>query len=153
MIKVNVLSEDKSWSKKLKKKEIFFNNLCKFFPKKFLFINKKVYLTLLLSNNKNIKKLNKRFRNKNKHTDILSFPFHQKSKKLKETYLGDIIISFNYMNKSKNLSTYNFKEKVAKIFIHGFLHLLDFDHIKNKDYTKMLKEEQKIFKSVQKLIN
>ena len=153
MIKVNVLSEDKSWSKKLKKKEIFFNNICKFFPKKFKFINKKVYFTLLLSNNKNIKKLNKRFRNKNKHTDILSFPFHQKSKKLKEIYLGDIIISINYMNKSKNLSTYDFKEKVAKIFIHGFLHLLDFDHIKKKDFIKMLNQEQKIFESVQKFIN
>ena len=47
MIKVNVLSEDKSWSKKIKKKEIFFNNLCKFFPKKFQFVNKKIYLTLL----------------------------------------------------------------------------------------------------------
>ena len=153
MIKVNVLSEDKSWSKKLKKKEIFFNNICKFFPKKFQFINKKVYFTLLLSNNKNIKKLNKRFRNKNKHTDILSFPFHQKSKKLREIYLGDIVISINYMNKPKNLSTYDFKEKVAKTFIHGFLHLLDFDHIKKKDYIKMLNEEQKIFRSVQKFIN
>ena len=153
MIKVNVLSEDKSWTKKLKKKEIFFNSLCKFFPKKFQFINKKVYLSVLLSNNRNIKKLNKRFRNKNKHTDILSFPFHQKTKRLKEIYLGDIIISFNYMNKSKNLSTYNFKEKVAKIFIHGFLHLLNFDHIKKKDYIKMLNEEQKIFKSIQKFIN
>ena len=153
MIKVNVLSEDKSWSKKLKKKEIFFNKICKFFPKKFQFINKKVYFTLLLSNNKNIKKLNKRFRKKNKHTDILSFPFHQKSKKLKEIYLGDIIISINYMNKSKNLSTYDFKEKVTKIFIHGFLHLLDFDHIKKKDYIKMLNQEQKIFESVQQFIN
>ena len=153
MIKVNVLSEDKSWSKKLKKKEIFFNKICKFFPKKFQFINKKVYFTLLLSNNKNIKKLNKRFRKKNKHTDILSFPFHQKSKKLKEIYLGDIIISINYMNKSKNLRTYDFKEKVTKIFIHGFLHLLDFDHIKKKDYIKMLNQEQKIFESVQQFIN
>ena len=153
MIKVNVLSEDKSWSKKLRKKEIFFNNLCKLFPKKFQFIKKKIYLTLLLSNNINIKKLNKKFRNKNKHTDILSFPFHQKSKKLNEIYLGDIIISFNYMNKPKNLSTYHFKQKVAKIFIHGFLHLLDFDHIKKKDYIEMFNQEQKIFKSVQKFIN
>tara|TARA_B100001559_G_scaffold163739_1_gene137293 strand:- start:225 stop:686 length:462 start_codon:yes stop_codon:yes gene_type:complete len=153
MIKVNVLSEDKSWSRKLKKKELFFNKLCKFFPKRFQFINKKIYLTLLLSNNRNIKKLNKRFRNKNKHTDVLSFPFQQKSKKLKEVYLGDIIISYNYMNKSKNLKTYNFKENVVKIFIHGFLHLLDFDHIKKKDYIKMLNQEQKIFKSVQKFIN
>ena len=153
MIKVNVFSEDESWSKKLKKKEFFFNNICKFFPKKFQFINKKVYFTLLLSNNKNIKKLNKRFRDKNKHTDILSFPFHQKSKKSKEIYLGDIIISINYMNKYNNLSTYDFREKVAKIFIHGFLHLLDFDHIKEKDYIKMLNQEQKIFESVQKFIN
>ena len=153
MIRVNVLTEDKSWSKKLKKKEIFFNSLCKSFPKKFQFINKKVYLSLLLSNNRNIKKLNKRFRNKNKHTDILSFPFHQKTKKLKEIYLGDIIISFNYMNKPKNLSSYYFKKKVIKIFIHGFLHLLNFDHIKKGDYLKMVNEEQKIFKSVQEFIN
>ena len=138
--------------KEIKKKEIFFNNLCKYFTKKFRFINKKVYLTLLLSNNRNIKKLNKTFRNKNKHTDILSFPFHQKNK-IKETYLGDMIISFNYMNKPKNLNIYAFREKVVKIFIHGFLHLLNFDHIKNKDYKKMFNEEQKIFKSVQKFIN
>jgi len=153
MIKVNVLSEDKSWAEKIKKKEIFFNNLCKFFPKRFQFVNKKIYLTLLLSNNKNIKKLNKKFRNKNKHTDILSFPFHQKSKKMREIYLGDIIISVNYMNKSKSLNTTNFKEEVVKTFIHGFLHLLDFDHIKKKDYIKMFNEEQKIFKSVKKFIN
>ena len=152
MIKINVLSEDNSWSKKLKKKEIFFNKICKYFPKKFQFINKKVYLTLLLSNNVNIKKLNKIFRDKNDHTDILSFPFHQK-KKAKEIYLGDIIISYNYMDKPKELSTYLFKEKVIKIFIHGFLHLLDFDHIKETDYIKMRNEEKKIFKSVQKFIN
>ena len=153
MIKINVLSEEKSWTKKLKNKEIFFNNLCKLFPKKFKFLNKKIYLTLLLSNNKNIKKLNKKFRNKNKHTDILSFPFKQKQKKFKEDYLGDIIISYNYMNKPKNLNTYDFKEKVTKIFIHGFLHLLGFDHIKKKDYLKMFGEEEKIFKSVKKIIN
>ncbi len=153
MIKINVISEEKSWSKKLKKKRIFFNSLCKHFPKKFKFINQKVFLTLLLSNNMNIKKLNKIFRNKNKHTDILSFPFNKKLKNSKEIYLGDIIISFNYMNKPKYLDSRAFKEKVVKIFIHGFLHLLNFDHIKNKDYFKMVKEEKKIFKSVQKFIN
>ena len=153
MININVFSEEKAWSKRLKNKDLFFKKICKAFPKKYKFSNKKVSFTLLLSNNKNIKKLNKRFRNKNKHTDVLSFPFHQKSKKLNEVYLGDIIISFNYMNKSKNLSIYDFKEKVVKIFIHGFLHLLDFDHTKKKDYIKMLNQEQKIFKSVQKFIN
>ena len=37
---------------------------------------------------------------------------------------------------------------MVKIFIHGFLHLLGFDHIKDKDYKKMLKEEERIYKSV-----
>ena len=153
MIKVNVFSEEKSWIKKIKKKEIFFNNLCRFFPKKFRFTKKKIYLTLLLSNNKNIKKLNKKFRNKNKHTDILSFPFQKYSKNSKEIYLGDIIISFNHINKPRNLSNYEFRKKLTKIFIHGFLHLLGFNHIKDKEYKMMLYEEKKIFKSVQKVIN
>ena len=153
MIKINVLSEDKSWSKKIRNKEIFFNKICKFFPKKYRFINKKIYVTLLLSNNTNIKKLNKRFRNKNKHTDILSFPFNETINDFNEVYLGDIIISFNYMNKPKNLNTRKFKEKVTKIFIHGFLHLLGFDHNKKNEYKLMFNEEQRIFKSIQKSIN
>ena len=152
MIKVNVLSEENSWSKRIKKKEDLFNKVCKSFPKKFRFLNKKVYLTLLLSNNKSIKRLNKRFRNKNRHTDVLSFPFKEKSKQTKEVYLGDIIISFNYMNKPKNLKLNLFKDKVVKTFIHGFLHLLSFDHIKLNDYKKMFKEEQKIYQSVIKKI-
>ncbi len=152
MIKVNVLTEEKSWSKKIKKKEIFFNQLCKHFPKKFKFINKRVYLTLLLSNNSNIKRLNKKFRKKDKHTDILSFPLKKKIKNFKEIYLGDIIISLNYMNKPKNISKYDFKEKVTKIFIHGFLHLLNFNHVKEKEYQIMFREEQKIFRSVKKIL-
>ncbi len=152
MIKINVLSEEKSWTKKIKKRNLFFNDLCKYFPKEYRFANKKIFLTLLLSNNKNIKKLNKEFRNKNKHTDILSFPFNQKIKSLKEFYLGDIIISFEYMNHPKNLDSHNFKINVIKTFIHGFLHLLGYDHKKNKEFKKMSYKENKIFKSVQKFI-
>ena len=80
MININVFSNEKAWSKRLKKKELFFKKICKAFPKKYKFIDKKVSLTLLLSNNKNIKKLNKDFRNKDKTTDILSFPFSKKMK-------------------------------------------------------------------------
>ena len=153
MIKVNVLSEENSWAKKITKSEELFNKVCKNFPKKFKFINKKVYLTLLLSNNQKIKILNKKFRKKNKHTDILSFPFEKKITSKKEIYLGDIIISFNYMNNPKNLDKNNFKKKTIKIFIHGFLHLLGYDHNKDKNFENMLKEEKKIFKSVEKLFN
>ena len=153
MISINVFSEEKAWSKRLKNKDIFFKKICKAFPKKYKFLNKKVTFTLLLSNNKNIKKLNKFFRKKNKSTDILSFPLDKKIKISKNTYLGDVIISYNYLDKPSSQDLKSFKEKVAKILIHGFLHLLGFDHKKNKDYFKMLKEENLLFKSVQSKIN
>ena len=153
MININVFSEEKAWSKRLKNKDIFFKKICKAFPKKYKFLNKKVTFTLLLSNNKNIKKLNKVFRKKNKSTDILSFPLNKKVKISKNTYLGDIIISLNYLDKPRSQDLKSFKEKVTKLFIHGFLHLLGFDHKKNKDYSKMLKEENLLFNSVQSKIN
>jgi|TARA_B110000467_G_C18165664_1_gene392235 probable rRNA maturation factor len=148
MISIEVFSEEKAWSKKIKKKELFFKEICNFFPRKYQFPNKKINLTLLLSNNKYIKKLNKNFRKKNKSTDILSFPLVKKTSISKKTYIGDIIISYNFMDKPKSQNIKSFKEKVIKTFIHGYLHLLGFDHIKNKDYRKMLIEEEKIFKSV-----
>ncbi len=139
--------------KKIKKKEFFFNLICKSFPKKYKFSKKKLFITLLLSNNNSIKKLNKKFRNKDKPTDILSFPFETKIKQNKQLYLGDIVISYNFMDKPKSQSLNLFKDKVIKTFIHGMLHLLGFDHIKLKDYKKMLKEEQNIYQSVIKKIN
>ena len=153
MISVNVFAEEKAWSKKLKDKDIFFKKICRAFPKKYKFLNKKVTFTLLLSNNKNIKKLNKVFRKKDKPTDILSFPLDKRIKISKHTYLGDIIISYNYLDKPKSQDSKLFKEKVIKIFIHGFLHLLGFDHKKNKDYDKMLREENLLFQSVKLKVN
>ena len=97
--------------------------------------------------------MNKNFRKKNKSTDILSFPFSRKVKISKKTYLGDIIISYNFVNKPKAQKLKFFKEKLIKIFIHGFLHLLNFDHKKDKDYKKMLREEQRIYQSVISKIN
>ena len=153
MIRVEVFSEEKAWSKKLKKKELFFKEICKLFPRKYRFPAKKITFTLLLSNNKCIKKLNKNFRNKNKPTDILSFPLSKKTLISKKTYIGDVIISYNFMDKPRSQNIKNFKEKVIKTFIHGFLHLLGFDHIKNKDYERMFSEEEKIYKSVISKIN
>ena len=150
MINVNVFSEEKSWSRKLKKKEVFFNKVCKAFPKKYKFIKRKVSFSLLLSNNKRIKKLNKNFRNKNKPTDILSFPFFDKKNlnknlKSKKFYLGDIVISYkDFIKKNKN----DIKNGYIKIFIHGFLHLLNFDHKSDKDFKVMNSIENKIFQKV-----
>ena len=152
MISIDVVSESNLWSKKIKKADVFFNTLVQVFPKKYRFIKKKVNLTILLSNNKNIKKLNKKFRNKNKSTDVLSFPSEKKLDIKKSPYIGDIVISYEFMNKPKALSTPEFKNKVTKIFIHGFLHLLGYDHIKLKDFKVMLIEEEKIYQTIKKKI-
>ncbi len=153
MISVEVVSEEENWSKKIKKADIFFKLICKSFPKKYQFLNKKISLTLLLSNNRSIKKLNKKFRKRNKPTDVLSFPFESKIKIKNKIYLGDMVISYNFMDKPKNQKVSLFKVKVIKTFIHGFLHLLGFDHIKSRDYKKMFREEQNIYQSVVKKIN
>ena len=152
MISIDVVSENDLWNKKIKKMDIFFNSLAKVFPKKYRFNKKKVSLTILLTNNKIIKKLNKKFRNKNKATDILSFPSQKKINIKKSPYIGDIAISYEFMNKPKALSTLEFKNKVTKIFIHGFLHLLGYDHIKLKDFKVMLIEEEKIYQTIKKKI-
>ena len=149
MINIDVVSESNLWGKKIKKLDLFFNSLVQIFPRKYRFIKKKVSLTVLLSNNKNIKKLNKKFRNKNKSTDVLSFPAEKKLNIKKSPYIGDIIISYEFMNKPKALSALEFKNKITRIFIHGFLHLLGYDHIKLKDFKEMLIEEEKIFKTIE----
>ena len=92
--------------------------------------------------------MNKKFRNKNKSTDVLSFPSEKKLNIKKSPYIGDIVISYEFMNKPKVSSTLEFKDKVIKIFIHGFLHLLGYDHIKLKDFKKMIIEEEKIYKAI-----
>ena len=151
MIKVDIVSDNDQWNKRIKKKT-FFKSLTKFFPKKYKYIGKKIFITILLSNNKNIKKINKKFRNKNKATDILSFPNEEKFNKEKSTYLGDIVISYDYINRPKTLNDYDFKHKLIRIFIHGFLHLLNYDHIRLKDFKRMLKEEEKIFNNLESKI-
>ena len=153
MINVNVFSEEKAWSKKIKKKTQFFKKICKSFPKKHKFLKQNVTLSLLLSNNKKIKKLNKNFRNKNKSTDVLSFPFSKKITMKKNIYIGDIIISYNFVDKPRSQKLKVFEQKLIRIFIHGFLHLLGFDHFKNKDFKKMLKEEEKIYQTIISKIN
>ena len=112
MINIEVVSESNLWNKRIKKKKLFFNSLTSFFPKKYRFSKKKLNLTILLSNNKNIQKLNRKFRGKNKPTDTLSFPFEKKFNIKKSSYLGDIIISYEFLQTPKVLDNLEFKKKV-----------------------------------------
>ena len=151
MIKAEVLVDNSAWKKKITNSSKLFNRILKNLPKKYSFKNKKTIVTVLLSNNLKIKQLNKIFRKKNKPTDILSFPIKKKVNN-KIFYLGDIIISYEFMNKPKKINFIEFKEKVVRIFIHGFLHLMGYNHKKNKDFEKMNKEEIKLYNLVKNKI-
>ena len=93
-----------------------------------------------------MKKLNKKFRKKNKSTDVLSFPDHYKInselKKKKKIYLGDIAVSYEVIEKRSKKNS--FFLEFDKVWIHGFLHLLGYNHIRSKDYFKMNRIENKI---------
>ena len=151
MIKVNVEVNGKSWHKKIKHPKKYFNQKLKKISKIVdLFKNKNVTFTILLTNSFNMKKLNKTFRKRNKSTDILSFPsFSPKSLKLtkeKKIYIGDLAASYEIINlRSKKK---NFFTEFDKVWVHGFLHLIGYDHIRIKDYYKMNKIEKRILNSI-----
>tara|TARA_B100001750_G_C15425817_1_gene555439 strand:+ start:404 stop:865 length:462 start_codon:yes stop_codon:yes gene_type:complete len=147
MINVDVVCEDQLWKTKIKSPSIYFKKKLKILNKFFKFKKKKNF-TILLTNNRKIKKLNRKFRNKNNATDVLSFPFFNINQlgKIKEKtlYLGDIAISYQFVNFRSKIS--NFKLEFDKLWIHGYLHLLGYDHKKDKDYKKMNKKENNILK-------
>ena len=150
MIKVNVEINNKSWHKKIKNPRKYFNRKLKKISKMIrLFKNKNLTFTILLTNSLNMKKLNKKFRKRNKSTDILSFPTFSKKKlksiKEKKIYIGDLAASYEIINLR---SEKKFLEEFDKVWIHGFLHLVGYDHIKNKDYYKMNKIEKRIINSI-----
>ena len=147
MIKVNVEVDNKSWHKQIKKPRDYFKKKLKKISKidKF-FINKNIIFTILLTNSLNIKKLNKKFRKLNKPTDVLSFPYFSlknfKSIKEKKIYIGDVAVSYDviYLRSKKS----NFVSEFDKVWVHGLLHLLGYNHIKNRDYFEMNKFEKRI---------
>ena len=147
MIKVNVEIDCKSWHKKIHKPQKYFDEKLKKISKinKF-FAKKNIIFTILLTNSLNIKKLNKKFRKKNKTTDVLSFPFFSFKKfssiKEKKIYIGDIAVSYEVIFLRSKKS--NFILEFDRVWIHGLLHLLGYNHTKNKDYLKMSKFEKRI---------
>ncbi len=148
MIKTNIILNNKVWYRYLKNPNELIQKKIKKFNKKFtLYKNKIIFFTILLSGNGEIKKLNKKYRKKNKSTDILSFPFYSKKelkiklKKDDEIYLGDIIVNINKINGKKN--KLNFISEFDKLWMHGLVHLFGYDHKKDNDYYTMRKVEKK----------
>ena len=151
MIKINVEINNKSWKKKIKHPKKYFNCKLKKIPKIIKFFkNKNVTFTILLTNSLNMKKLNKTFRKRNKSTDILSFPsFSPKNLKLtkeKKIYIGDLAASYEIIKLRSRKK--NFFTEFDKVWVHGLLHLIGYDHIRIKDYYKMNKIEKRILNSI-----
>ena len=126
--------------KKNKKSKSLYKKKLKTLSKISTFRNKKQEFTLLLTNNKKMKSLNNKFRKKNIATDVLSFPLNYIFKK--NSYLGDIAISFDIINKRSIKS--NFFKEFDKMWIHGYFHLLGNDHKNLKSFQKMNKKENLI---------
>ena len=153
MIKIDVFVKNRNWNRYLSNPSIYLKSKAKHLNNSIKFIkNKKINFSVLLAGNEEVKKLNKKFRKKNKTTDILSFPFQtkpefkKKLKKEKEIYIGDIIINLSKIKNKKVLN--NFKYEFDRLWIHGLIHLLGYTHKKDKDFLKMSHIEKKYFNFV-----
>ena len=142
MIKANIITGHSNWKKFLKNPSDYIKKRLNKLSKAPSFKRKNHEFSILLTNNKEMKKLNHKFRKKNKTTDVLSFPI--KIKNRKKLYVGDIAISFEII-KGRSKKT-NFFLEFDKMWIHGYLHLIGYDHKKYNDFKKMLKKEKLLLK-------
>ena len=115
--------------------------------------NSKLYITITLTNPEGIRKINKEFRNIDKATDVLSFPMFEKDEliqKIKnqdfehEDILGDIVISIEQVEIQAKEYNHSFERELSYMIVHGFYHLMGYDHIKEEDKKMMRPKEEKI---------
>ena len=150
MIKIEVLIKDKNWKKYLSNPNRYLNTQAKKINLKKYFRSKLINISILLTGNNDIRLLNKKFRKKNKTTDVLSFPSYDQNtirtelKSQKNLYLGDIALNLYKIDRGKN----KFKSEFDKLWVHGLVHLMGYKHYKNKDFFKMKKIEDKIIKQL-----
>ena len=144
MIKIHVVVDYPKWKKRIKDLKNYFLIKQRKFNIRFNSSKKVKEFTVFLTSNSKMKNLNNKFRKVNKPTDVLSFPLNIKSKN--NIYLGDVAISYEIINKRSNKSLFDYE--LDKMWIHGYLHLSGYDHIKNQDFKQMHKKENLIFKQL-----
>lgn len=111
-----------------------------------------LYINVILTNPENIRKANKEYRNIDKETDVLSFPMFEKEeigqmlKKGNSTQdiLGDIIISIQRVEQQAKEYGHSFERELAYMLIHGFYHLMGYDHMTEEEKDEMRKKEESI---------
>ena len=146
MIKANVILDYSKWKNKIKNPKDYIKKRLKKFSKIPNFQTKKQEFSILLTNSKKMKSLNSKFRKKNRSTDVLSFP--TKDFINNNIYIGDIAICYEIINKRSKTS--NFFLEFDKMWIHGYFHLIGYDHKKLKDFQKMYKKENLILNYLNK---
>ena len=113
----------------------------------------KLYISITLTTPQNIHKINKQYRNVDNETDVLSFPIFEKKEleeKIKtkrfehEDILGDIVISIDRVKEQAKEYGHSFEREFAYMIVHGFYHLMGYDHIKEEDKAIMRPKEEKV---------
>ena len=115
--------------------------------------NSKLYITVTLTTKENIKEINKEYRNIDRATDVLSFPMFEKDEleeKIKNRdfehvdVLGDLVISIEKVKEQAEEYGHSFERELSYMLVHGFYHLMGYDHIEEEDKKKMRPKEEKI---------
>lgn len=144
----------------IEENEEYINVIDKVFSKCFLeehLENTNLYISITLTNPENIRKINKEYRNIDKETDVLSFPMFEKNEidniinskeHIVEDVLGDIIISIEKVQEQAIEYGHSFERELAYMLVHGFYHLMGYDHIKEEDKAKMRPKEEKILQDL-----
>lgn len=107
---------------------------------------KEVYVSLLLTNNENIRNINKEYRDKDSATDVISFAYLEVEEEFESPYvsLGDIVISLEKVEEQAKDYGHSFKREFFYVLTHGILHLLGYDHIEEEDKIEMRQKEEEI---------
>lgn len=115
--------------------------------------DKNLYINIVLTNPQNIRKMNKEYRNIDKETDVLSFPMFEKEELenrqvLNLDILGDIVISIQRVKDQAEEYGHSFEREFAYMLVHGFYHLMGYDHMNDEDKQKMRQKEENVLKNV-----
>ncbi len=120
-------------------------------------LNTNMYISITLTNPENIRNINKEYRNIDKETDVLSFPMFEKDELqaiIKDNeyevndVLGDIVISLDKVKEQAIEYGHSFERELAYMLVHGFYHLMGYDHIEEKDKVLMRPKEEKILQNL-----
>ncbi len=120
-------------------------------------LDSKLMITITLTTPEEIRKINKEYRNVDKETDVLSFPMFEKDELdekivnkqyLYEDVLGDIIISIDRVKQQAEEYGHSFERELSYMLVHGFYHLMGYDHIEEEDKKIMRPKEEKILNAL-----